>query len=164
MGCLGVHFALTREQERRLLAAEGDEVVLDIIEEIEEDEWDPEYAQESDKAWDAMHRVLSDGTLTPQGGEYPLNRTILGGQQLYEGDDHLICFIPAAEVKDIAAALSGITEEWFGDRYFRIDADDYGFPVNDEDFQYTWNWFQQVRDFYQRAAAIGRSVIFSASQ
>jgi hypothetical protein len=36
--------------------------------------------------------------------------------------------------------------------------------VGDEDFAYTWEWFQDVRRLYQRAAAEGRHVLFTADQ
>jgi hypothetical protein len=64
MGCLGVHFALNHEDEQRLLLAENDEDVRRIaIEEIEE-RWDENWLQQTDKAWDAIHRSLNGGKLT----------------------------------------------------------------------------------------------------
>jgi hypothetical protein len=65
-GMLGVHFAITSEQERSLLAAddEGDrDAVAELLEEIEEF-WDDDALKvDTDKAWDAIHRCLTDGTL-----------------------------------------------------------------------------------------------------
>jgi hypothetical protein len=29
---------------------------------------------------------------------------------------------------------------------------------------YTWHWFEQVRDFYRKAAAANRAVIFTVDQ
>ena len=164
MSCLGVHFALTPQQEQRLLAAERDEAVHEVIEQIEEEEWDAEYVQESDKSWDAMHRVLADGTLEPGGGEYPLNRTVLGGRELYKGIDYIVCYVPAEEVKDVARALLDVTEEWFRERYWCISHCDYDGHLSDEDLEYTWGWFGDVREFYQRATAANRAVIFTADQ
>jgi hypothetical protein len=68
------------------------------------------------------------------------------------------------QVRDIAAALPSITEEDFRRRYFAIDAKSYGVPLSDEDFRYTWDWFQGVRDLYSRAAQEGRCVLFTADQ
>jgi len=52
------------------------------------------------------------------------------------------------------------------DRHYSdaIDAKSYGFPLSDEDFRYTWDWFQSVRDLYTRAAQAGRFVLFTADQ
>ncbi len=36
--------------------------------------------------------------------------------------------------------------------------------LTEEDFGYTWEWFQGVRDLYQRAATEGRFVLFTADQ
>lgn len=56
---LGVHFALTAAQLKRIRAARGDDdAVLELLEEIE-DAWDAEWLVQSDKAWDAMHRALA---------------------------------------------------------------------------------------------------------
>jgi hypothetical protein len=68
------------------------------------------------------------------------------------------------QVRDIASALATIDEAEFRRRYFQIDAKSYGFPLSDEDFGYTWDWFQGVRDLYERAAKDGRFVLFTADQ
>ncbi len=52
----------------------------------------------------------------------------------------------------------------FRQNYFRIDPEDYTFPVNQQDYEYTWYWFQGVRDLYYRAAEANRYILFSASQ
>ena len=130
----GVHFALSQDQESSLLSAKGDEEVMAIVEEIEE-AWDERSLQETDKAWDAIHRCLSDGTLDFHGGSYPLNKCILGGRQLYEGDDYLVAFITRDEVRDIAAALAPIDENWLRAKYFEIKPSDYVQPISEEDFE-----------------------------
>lgn len=66
----------------------------------------------------------------------------------------------------MAEALSPIDKEWFRTRYFKIDPSDYGIPgmLNEEDFEYTWDYFEGVREFYQRAASEGRWSIFIVDQ
>nr|BFE74307.1 hypothetical protein GCM10020092_076080 [Actinoplanes digitatis] len=57
-------FALTAEQEAALVATRDDDEVRAFVEEVEMGDWDGEPLDcETDKAWDAMHRCLSDGTL-----------------------------------------------------------------------------------------------------
>jgi Domain of unknown function (DUF1877) len=111
-----------------------------------------------------MHRALSDGELTWVGGDYPLNHVILGGEPLYTQPDYIVSLKSPDQVRDIAAALPGVTEAEFRRRYFAIDAEVYGFPVDERDFAYTWHWFQEVRRLYTTAAAEGRHVLFLASQ
>jgi hypothetical protein len=59
---------------------------------------------EIDKAWDAIHRALTDGTLEP--GAFPLGRAILGGRQLHRGDDYIVALVTKLEVPAVAGALA----------------------------------------------------------
>ena len=169
MSCLGVHFALSNEDVALLKGLESEEARLEHLQEVIEEEYmtdegsDAMYA-ESDKAWDAMHRILADGTLAWDGGTYPLNLAVLGGEPLYTGADYIMDLKSAEEVKDIAIALAELDLETFSERYRKIDAEDYGFPLTDEDLEYTWGWFQSVRELYVRAASNGRAVLFTADQ
>jgi uncharacterized protein DUF1877 len=163
MSCLGVHFALTDDDARRLLAAGNGGAVLAFVDEIE-DRWDEAWLAKSDKAWDAMHRCLSNGTLFYDEGEYPLNRTVLGGKHLYDGDDYVVSYVEPNEVKDVAAALRPITEAEFRKRYDAIDPDEYDGEHGPGDFSATWERFLSVRDLYKKAAEAGRSVVFTVDQ
>jgi hypothetical protein len=59
---LGVHFALVEKDARRMQRARGNDALQEVLEEIEE-RWDRRWLQETDKAWDAIHRCLTDGYL-----------------------------------------------------------------------------------------------------
>ena len=166
MGCLGLHFSLDADQLAALRAVEEDERVEFVQAEFEEALWssDKARAQETDKAWDAIHRALTDGKMEWTNGAYPLNHVILGGELLYEEDDYILSLKSANDVRDIAAALSAFTPERLRAGYDKIDAKGLGYIIGDEDFQYTWHWFQKLIDFYQRAAMEGRAVLFTADQ
>jgi len=164
MACLGVHFAPTADQERRLVAAADDNAaVLAVIDEIEE-QWDEAWLAQSDKAWDAMHRSLSNGTRFYDEGEYPLNRTVLGGRHLYDADDYIVAYVEPKEVKDVAAALAPLSAEAFRARYDAIDVDDYDGEHGEADFKYTWDNFLAVRELFKKAAEAGRCVVFTVDQ
>lgn len=163
-GVLGVHFAITPEQERSLPAADnnGDsDAVGEHLEEIEESWNDDELKVDSDKAWDAVHRCLTDGTLDPDGGEYPLSHAVLGGRHLH--DEYYVVYITAAQARDVAGALQAVDRTWLCRRFDAVDDPDYRGAHDDADFDYTWDGFVDVRAFYQRAAAVGRGVIFTAT-
>jgi hypothetical protein len=166
MGCLGVHFALTEKEVAHLRSLDEQARLEHLNEVIEEAyfEEQSEYKAESDKAWDAMHRTLTDGQLTWTGGDYPLKHTVLAGELLYTDTDYIMSLKTPQQVRDVAAALPAITEADFRRRYFSIDAGSYGSPLSDEDFRYTWDWFQGVRDLYAKAAKEGRFVLFTADQ
>lgn len=163
MSCLGVLFALSDADAQRLLAAGDNDAVMTIIEEFEE-KWDESALVQTDRAWDAMHRCLSNGTIYYDEGEYPLNRVILGGKHLYDGDEYVVSYVAPNEVKDAAAALAALTEQDLRKRYDAIDPDDYDGGHGEEDFKFTWTHFLAVREFYKKAAAGGRSVVFTVDQ
>ncbi len=158
----GVHFAITTAQAERLLAARDEETVVEIVEEEIEEEWEAAY--ETDKAWDALHRCLSNGTLDPAAGEPPLNRVFFGGRMLTEGDDYVVVLATPAEVQTLAAALANVTEAWLRARYFDVPFPDYPDPKSEEDWAYTYSHFQGLPAFYARAAREGRHVIFTVDQ
>jgi hypothetical protein len=176
MSCFGVHFALTKEQERHLLSLDDDKARSDYIFDDVMEAWDEEFLAQSDKAWDAMHRTLTsypdrnpvfDQIVVETAGPEALRLCVMGGQRLDSivGDyvDHIIRFVDAAKVPGVAKALAGITEEWFTGNYHAYCKGvhpEYG----EDDRQYTWDYFQSVRDLYARAAKAGRSVVFSADQ
>lgn len=167
MACLGVHFALSDEDVAVLLSKQSDEDRLAFVQEDLEERYFEQpgtYIAQSDKAWDAMHRALADGSLGYGGGTYPLNHVVLGGRSLYGHEDYLMSLKTPAQASDIAGAISGMTEDLFRARYEAIDPAQYGLELSDEDFQYTWGWFQEVRALYQTAAAEGRHVLFTADQ
>lgn len=162
MASRGVHFALTAAQSTRLraAAAEGDDdAVMEAIDELEE-AWDRPHLAESDKAWEAIHRCLTGGTLLYEGGEYPLNHVVCGGEQLLSGDaDYTASFVSAERVRDVVAALEPVTKAWLRERYDRLDPREY--ETSDEDFAYTWPWFEAIRALFRLAAAEGRAVLFT---
>lgn len=167
MACLGVHFALAPDDAARLLALPDDASRLDFVQEQIEERYleDPgTYAAESDKAWDAMHRALADGLLGYEGGDYPLSHVVLGGRSLYEDDDYILSFKTPEQVRDVAAAAEAVTREALRTRYDVIDPEAYGFELSDEDFDYTWDWFENVRALYRIAASEGRAMLFTADQ
>jgi hypothetical protein len=167
MGCLGLHLALDATTVQKLKSFPSEEERLDYLQEELEEEYfgsRKEWLAETDKAWDAIHRTLTDGELAWDNGAYPLNHAILGGELLYTSDDYIMSLKTPAEVLDIAAALRPLSEEDFRKAYFHIDPGSYGFPVSEEDFKYTWSWFQSLRDFYYRTAEAGLYVLFTADQ
>jgi hypothetical protein len=167
MGCLGVHFALTETEVNKLTTLSGNTKRLEFLQEQIEETYfgeQQEFMCETDKAWDAIHRALTDGKLACDNGEYPLNHVILGGEPLYSDDDYIMSLTTPEQVQAVASGLDDVTEQDFRTAYFRIDESEYGLPVNDEDFSYTWHWFNKLREFYRRAAQESRFVLFTADQ
>lgn len=165
MACRGVHFAITDADLNALREADSDEALIEIIQEDIEDRWEKDagFVCETDKAWDAIHRCLTDGRLEFQNGTEPLRLCILGGEQLYSGDDYIISFIPHEKLRPLADALAQVTPEFIGQRYSELPAD-YDMEKSKEDCQYTWDWFSDLPAFFDRAEKAGRHVIFTVDQ
>lgn len=166
MSCLGVHFSLSAEEVDRLRAAPEAQRVDYVSETIETDYFanHMDCVAQSDKAWDGMHRALSDGQLSWDGGKYPLNHVVLGGERLYTGDDYIIVLKTPEQVRDVAGVIGTIDEAEFRRRHSSIDPESYQYSADDDDFDYTWHWFQEVRELWVRAASEGRYILFTADQ
>jgi uncharacterized protein DUF1877 len=159
---LGVHFALPVAREQALLAAVDDgDAVGEFLEELEESWDDPTMQCDTDKAWDAIHRCLTDGTLHPEGGGYPLSHAVLGGRHLHE--EYYVVYLTAREVQDVAEALRPLDRASLRRRFAGLSTTDYTGSGDEEDFDYTWTNFLDLRGFYGRAAAAGRAVLFTAT-
>ena len=158
---LGVHFALSTQDEARLLAAAGDDdAVIGIVEQIEEGSFPGPHC-DSDKAWDALHRCLTDGKLEYANGTYPLRAAVLGGRQLVEDAEYTVSYVSAGQVRDVAEALSVIEEDWLRRRYDTLGDTDYAGPMDEDDFEYTWDALEDIREFFAVAAEAGQAVIFT---
>ena len=119
MSCLGVHFALTEKEIVQFRSLPDDAARLYHLQEVIEPDYfenHPDFKAESEKAWDAMHRVLTDGQLTWTGGVYPLNHVVLAGELLYKKSDYIISLKTSQQVRDIAAALPTVTQQGFQTR------------------------------------------------
>lgn len=170
MGCRGVYFALNEEDERKLSESTSDEEVLNTIQEEIEERWDQEWLQETDKAWDAMHRCLTDGTLVCK-GKTVLEKCVLGGKQLYNGRDYIVSFLKPKEVCEVAESIGTIQKDTFQKKYFGlkkkflfIDRTEYEGLIGEEDFEYTWFYFEKTREFFFKVAKAKKAVIFTVEQ
>jgi len=168
MSRLGVHFALTDAEVETLRGLEDElERVEFITDEIEEEyfETHPDLVVHSGKAWDAMHRALTDGDLSYDEEDYPLDHVILAGELLYTGSEYILSLKTPQQVADAEEAMQGIDEAEFRTRYFAIgdQLSEYT-RLSEQDFEATWKAFQSVREFFARAKDSGRHVLFTADQ
>ena len=167
MACRGVHFALTDQQVQKLvsLASDGERLVY-VQEEIEEEllGGSTDWAYETDKAWDAIHRSLTDGTLSYASAIYPLSHVILGGTSVYAKRNYIMSLKSPQEVRDVSSAIEKVSRDLLAAGYRQIRERSYAMTPTDEDFEYTWAYFDDMRPFWERAAAAGRHVLFTVDQ
>lgn len=111
MSCLGVFFALSEPDERRLLLyGDQDDEVLELVEEDFEHWYEEEWKCQVDKSWDAIHRCLSGGQLNFDGTDV-LSKVVLGGRQLHSESNYIVAYKAAKEVRQISTELSRINAD-----------------------------------------------------
>lgn len=161
MASRGVHFAIETQRMDKLLSSASDDELMAVFREELEKVWDQEWLVETDEAWDAIHRCLTNGKLETRNGSFPLNACILGGQQLYQGDEYIVSFIHPIKVAEVAEAIAKITKQDLRDMYFsQLDKDEYEGQVGEEDFEYTWEWFADLPYFFQKVADHDKGILF----
>jgi len=167
MSCRGVLFAIDEKLVTQLKSMERDDLVDFIADNVEEEFFaeKPEYVAELDKSWDAIRRsFLADHDLTAKEGDYPLSHIIFGSEVLYgdnDGEDYVITLKTPQQVQDISKALEKLTKSSFKEKYYAIDETAYGFPLDDEDYEYTWNWLRDTMPFWRKASKNNLFVIFT---
>jgi len=167
MACRGVLFAIDEKLVAQLKSMERDDLVDFISNDVEEELFaeKPEYVAELDKSWDAIRRsFLANNDLTAKEGNYPLSHIIFGSEVLYgdnDEDDYIITLKTPQQVQDISNALEKFTKSEFKEKYYSIDEASYGFPLVDEDCEYSWNWLKDTIPFWRRASKDNLFVIFT---
>jgi hypothetical protein len=159
-----VLFAITDDDRRELETAATDDERVEYVTEVVEERWDEGFVCELDKAWDALHRALTDGRLEWDNDTFPLNAAILGKDQLNGEGSYIIGLTPSKVVPDVARALAAVTDDQIRQGYARIDPADYGPEHGPEDLEYTLEWFRDLPGLWARAAEAGRSVILAVDQ
>lgn len=154
----GVLFAVESAEAERLTRM-SDTELMEAVEDLEE-RWEDGFVAELDKAWDAIHRCLTDGKLEYDNGQFPLNRCVLGARRLME-EEYLVAMTDVGEVAAVVAALEQVTDFVLRAAYDSLDGDEYEFGLSDEDFAYTWDNFEAARELWRAAAAAGRAVVFT---
>jgi hypothetical protein len=169
MACRGVYFALSNDEAQKLLNAKGDAAVLAVIQEDIEERWDEEWLQMTDKSWEGMHRCLGDGTLCCKGNSI-LEKCVLGGRQLHKGNRYIVSFLSPEEVIEVSKALEPIDKSWIRQRFFGLkktflwfDISSYE-PIDEQEFEYIWEYMDLTKSFFQKAAKAKRAIIFSVDQ
>jgi hypothetical protein len=150
-------FAIAPADQWRLHAAaeEDPDRVWDVIGELEDSVPDA-WQFHTDKAWDALDRCFE--------GAPPLDRAICGGIILVNDDSGLVSVKAAGDLPAIADAIERVSLAWLRQRYWRLDPEEYGETLSDEDFAYTWSNFQGLPAFFRRAAlARDRAIVFSVA-
>ncbi len=123
----------------------------------------------TEHAWDGIHRSLTDGKL--ELGNTARHLCILGAtERLWlrreDGElEYMVNLLEPCEVQRVADAIRGIDRAELHRGYEGIDPESfYALNMSEDDFEYTWDNFQRLRTFFERAANAGRWVVFRVDQ
>jgi hypothetical protein len=121
-----------------------------------------------DKAWHGIHYLL---TRTAWEGRPPLNFLLAGGRALSSIDVGYgpARVLTAAEVREIAGALEGITDDWLRGRFDAADMMAKEIypeiwdrdPSEDDSLGYCIEMFRHLQEYFALAAKRGLGVIIS---
>lgn len=119
-----------------------------------------------DKAWHAIHFTLTGSAYGGEEGDI-LKELVLGGIPISEEDMGYgpARLISKEETAQIAAALKNWDETVFRDNFHIADMvanDIYPVMSDEEDeefFQYVWEGFKEVRDFFEKAVEEGQCML-----
>jgi hypothetical protein len=150
----GELFALDADTFRSLLALTGTPSLLEFVHEIE-DGWSESYRLPCWKSWPELHKCL---TGIPS---EPLRECFLGNRYLTDPNGgYIVAVLMADKVPGLASALASLDVNWLRGQCEQL------FPNDDPD-----DWVAElaemlatVREFYQHAAASGRSVLFTSDE
>jgi hypothetical protein len=159
----GIFSILKRDHARQLAALQGDDAVRKLATEVQQSK---AYRNEGlildcGTAWDAIHRCLTEGTLDPNAGDFPLNHCVLGGRRLHQGPGFEAVLIRPDIVPHVAEAIRDVKRADFHERYFQIDPTDYGRTPTDKEFDIIWNAFRQIQQLMDDATAERAAVLFT---
>jgi len=174
MACLGVHHAVTADVADRLVRdwpADSFEkrIRLEDLERQFNALLAEGWLEMTDKAWDGIHRSLTDGKL--ELGSTPRHLCILGATERFwirreDGQlEYIINLLDPSDVHRVADAIRGIDRDELQRGYEGIDPESlYWHYMSEEDFEATWEFFRSLRAFFERAATAGRWVVFKVDQ
>jgi hypothetical protein len=158
----GYHLAVSEDEAKKLLHSSDQLTILEVINDLLEhmERVDAQNVHGYYKEWDVLHRCLSDGTFDPRGGSYPLNQCFLGGQLLVS-EGSIVNLVMPQVVRDIATALERLGRDSFRARFTTIFSPEYSTAIPDEDYELYYQRLEALRQFYARAAAEGKAVVFT---
>jgi hypothetical protein len=171
---MGVHFAITADVVERLPRDQplSHPAVIAWLEDLDR-QFDALRAKGcvamTEHAWDAIHRSLTDGKL--ELGNTPRHLCILGAtERLWVRRDdgeltYIVNLLDPGDVRRVADAIREIDRADLHRGYEGIDPESfYALNMSEDDFEYTWDNFQRLREFFERAADAGRWVVFRVDQ
>jgi len=171
MACRGWYTGLLPDEADALLAASDVQDRVELLNSFYLAADQDGRIQTVDKSWDAMHRILSGGWLDFEHGDEVLKACVIGGRQLSERNTWIMSYVWPNLVKRVSDAITDLSRDWFRSQYFALYTNPpglfvfrYEVDLDEQDFEYTWEYFTMARDFCGRMAERGLASVFAADQ
>lgn len=162
----GAYVILTRDDAKGLFGMKGDEAVRGFAEKLRTS---PKH-QEADlvldcgTAWDPIHRVLTDGTLSHNADEFPNNHCVLGGRRLHQGADFEVIMVRPDIVVLVAVSLYKMKRAEFSEKYLALDPEQYGRAPTETEGDSVWTMFKLIRQLFEDASGEHAAVVFTVKR
>ena len=166
MSGLGAYIVLTREDAKELFAQEDDASVRAVTERLRNSpkHRDADLVLDCGTCWDPLHRALTDGTLTHDTDDFPLDHCVLGGRRLYQGDDFEAILIRPDIVPHVAAGLHDLKRAEFTEKYMTLDPELYGKQPTEAEADETWAMLKLVRQMFEDAGNEHAAILFTVAR
>jgi hypothetical protein len=148
-------YRLGRDAAKQLFACRTPESLREFVTGLETTETP---RVESDAAALALHRVLTDGSLEPLAGEYPLNHAVLGGRVLGHDTGFAVVLKRPDMSPHIAEGLARVTPETVEAMFSQLHAAQPDLMAGIESSDIS-RLLADLTSFYQAAAAAGEAVV-----
>ncbi len=154
----GIHLSLDREASKRLFVCSDDELRVFVVEfSANEDNQQQSLIHVTDDVWKTLHRCLTDGTLDPTAGEFPLNHCFLGGRQLSRASGFSVTLVRPDMTRHVADAISQLADDDLRARY-----DQYlGHTADATELDNATTALRKLGEFFDAASALGHAVVFA---
>jgi hypothetical protein len=161
----GVYLILKRDDSKHLQTLTGDDAIRRFVRELRSSKAyrNEGLLVECGDSWSAIHRCLTEGTLAPEAGDFPLNHFVLGGKRLCASDDCRVVLVRPDIVPHVAESARDVKRTEFHERYLALDTSDYGRPLSEKEFDRIWSTFRQIQQLFDDAAADRAAVLFAVT-
>jgi hypothetical protein len=167
MGRWADWFPISPDEARAFVSAKksGAEAVETLLQPwLEKLEEIPVHVQ-MDKAWEPIHRCLTGNRgrdLMFTYGPTPLKFAVLGGRQILRHGYRSASLVDPDKVPRVAKALAKIDRTWMRERFLSLP-DKQFHEINEEMFEWMWEYFEMLPPFFAKAASEGNAVICTIS-
>ena len=159
MSRLGMLYALTETEVKKLRSIPTEERYDYMLEEIEESLFGTSRSCELDKAWEGIQYCLGGGQWN-EDNRVPTN-IVFGGEILVETDDEIITLKNCYDVEEIVAYLrQNNLEEIIQKNFWNIHDKNFRYKDNNG-LDHTLGWSENIPSFYENALKEHCQVIFT---